>query len=131
VTTRLPARGLSSTEKATVRDVLTAERDSTVVQIGELTRDWNGIVEYSALGSVDDEHDPEGATIAFERSHVHGLLLRARDHLAEVDRALERLDEGTYGVCEGCRSPIAVERLAARPAATTCIRCAAWLSHPA
>jgi DnaK suppressor protein len=127
VSERVPGGGLPAAEKAAIRDILTAERDGAVVQVAGLTSDWNTIVESSALVAVDDEHDPEGATIAFERAQIHGLLLRARDHLAAVDRALEQLDEGSYGVCEGCQRPIAVERLAARPAATTCIRCAA---HP-
>jgi RNA polymerase-binding transcription factor DksA len=122
---RLPGGGLSPTETAAIRAVLASERDDTVTQLADLTRDWNDIVESSALVAVDDEHDPEGATIAFERSQVHGLLLRARGHLADLDRALERLDQGTYGVCEGCGRAIAVERLEARPAATTCLRCAA------
>ena len=43
----------------------------------------------------------------------------------EIDQALERLSDGTYGVCRTCGSPIAAGRLAARPAATECITCAA------
>ena len=52
------------------------------------------------------------------------MISQARDRLAEIDAALARLDEGSYGVCERCGQPIGVERLAARPAATTCVRCA-------
>jgi RNA polymerase-binding transcription factor DksA len=96
-----------------------------MAQIAGLARDWDSIVESSMGVAIDDEHDPEGATIAFERAQVDGLLLRARGHLVDLERALERLEEGSYGVCEGCKRPIAPERLAARPAATTCIRCAA------
>ena len=75
--------------------------------------------------SSDDEHDPEGSSTAFERAHTASLLARARDHLAEVDRALERLERGDYGRCERCREPIPPGRLEVRPAATTCVRCAA------
>lgn len=125
VTERGSTGALQGAEKAALHDVLAAERDGAVLQIAGLTRDWDAIVESSAEVAVDDEHDPEGATIAFERAQVHGLLTRARAHLADLERALERLDEGRYGVCEGCGSPIAAERLAARPAAATCIRCAA------
>jgi DnaK suppressor protein len=125
VTEGVPGRVLSPSEKVAIREVLTAERDRTVVQIGALTRDWDSIVESSALVAVDDEHDPECATIAFERAQIDALLIRARSHLTDLDRALERLDEGTYGVCGRCKRSIAVERLAARPAATTCIHCAA------
>jgi RNA polymerase-binding transcription factor DksA len=125
VTERVPGRVLSASEKAAVHDVLAAERDGTVAEIAALTRDWDSIIESSALVAVDDEHDPEGATIAFERAQVHALLAQARSHLTDLERALERLDEGTYGVCGRCNRPIGVERLAARPAAATCIDCAA------
>jgi RNA polymerase-binding protein DksA len=75
--------------------------------------------------NADDEHDPEGATIAFERSQIGALVRAVRASLAEVDAAVERLDAGTYGVCEVCGAPIGEGRLEARPVARTCIRCAA------
>ncbi|WP_246088084.1 TraR/DksA family transcriptional regulator [Nocardioides albertanoniae] len=75
--------------------------------------------------NADDEHDPEGATIAFERSQVQALVRDARRRLEEVSTALERLDAGTYGVCEVCGGPVGDGRLEARPTARTCISCAA------
>jgi DnaK suppressor protein len=104
---------------------LTAERLRTLERIAALDHDRDGIIESSTATGVDDEHDPEGATSAFERAHLEALLDQARRHLSEVDRALRRLDEGGYGRCESCGSPIAPERLAARPTARTCIGCAA------
>lgn len=74
--------------------------------------------------ATDDEHDPEGTTIAFERAQVSALLDRARRRVTELDEALERLDAGRYGVCVGCGGPIAPDRLVARPSARTCIDCA-------
>ncbi|WP_244242213.1 TraR/DksA family transcriptional regulator [Nocardioides seonyuensis] len=74
--------------------------------------------------NADDEHDPEGATIAFERSQIGTLVRQARTHLAEVDAAMERLDAGSYGTCEQCGGPIGEARLEARPVARTCITCA-------
>jgi len=62
---------------------------------------------------------------AFERQHAAALREAARDQLAAVDAALRGLESGRYGVCDRCGQPIGSERLAARPAATTCIRCAA------
>jgi RNA polymerase-binding transcription factor DksA len=115
----------SSPAASSPEDALHAERASTLRQIGALTRDWEGIVESFSMIGVDDEHDPEGATLAFERSQVEALLSRARHRLADLDRAVERLREGSYGTCERCGGPIAAERLAARPEARTCIACAA------
>jgi DnaK suppressor protein len=105
-------------------DPLLAERDAVRVQIEALTREFDGVVAASRSSNADDEHDPEGATIAFERQQVAALLEQARSRLADVDAALARRDAGGYGVCESCGRPIAPERLAARPAARTCIDCA-------
>jgi RNA polymerase-binding protein DksA len=107
------------------RDRLAADRAATTERLGGLTRSFNDLVESTRSANTDDEHDPEGATIAFERQHVAAMISRARDRLAEIDAALARLDEGSYGACERCGLPIGDDRLAARPAATTCVRCAA------
>lgn len=106
------------------RDLLVADRATTETRIVSLERDWTGIVESSAMTSTDDEHDPEGATIAFERAQIETLIEQARAHLEEVDDALERVRTGDYGTCEGCGQPIAAGRLEARPYSTTCISCA-------
>jgi RNA polymerase-binding transcription factor DksA len=107
-----------------LRAVLVAERESTVAQIEELTRDFDGMVAAVTSVATDDEHDPEGATIAFERAQVAALLRQAGSRIEEIDFALERLSEGTYGQCERCGQPIGAARLAARPASRTCITCA-------
>ncbi|MET7763006.1 TraR/DksA C4-type zinc finger protein [Streptomyces sp. NPDC005393] len=113
------------TDRESVRERLAAERAGTTAQIAALSRDFDGIVEANALVAIDDEHDPEGSSTAFERAHVAALLAQARDHLADLDRALERLERGEYGRCERCGEPIPAERLEVRPAASTCVRCAA------
>lgn len=104
--------------------VLHAEREETAAQIAALTGDFDGMVAASASSNADDEHDPEGATIAFERAQVLAVLQQAQRHAAEIDEALARLDAGTYGICTTCGGEVGVDRLAARPAARTCIRCA-------
>jgi RNA polymerase-binding transcription factor DksA len=105
-------------------DPLEAERAAALAQIDALTRSFDEVVAASQASNADDEHDPEGATIAFERQQVVALLELARRRLAEVDAALDRRAAGRYGVCESCGRPIAAERLAVRPAARTCIDCA-------
>ena len=106
------------------RDRLEAERHRTERRLASLTGDYEAVVAASRDTNADDEHDPEGATIAFERSQVGALVRQARLHLAEVGAALQRLDDGTYGTCERCGQPIGEGRLEARPVARTCIRCA-------
>ncbi len=116
--------GLPAGTAAAIRDALDAGRQETLARITALRREFDGIVESSAGVATDDEHDPEGATIAFERAQVAALLGQARRHLAELDDALERLRQGRYGRCEQCGRPVSAGRLAARPAARTCITCA-------
>ena len=106
------------------RELLEADRQRTAARLAALRGDYRGFVEASRDSNADDEHDPEGATIAFERSQLGALVRQAREHLAEVDAAEHRLAEGTYGTCESCGGPIGAGRLEARPVARTCIRCA-------
>ena len=105
-------------------DPLLAERDAALASIAALTGEFDAVVAASRSSNADDEHDPEGATIAFERQQVAALLSAARRRLADAEAALVRRAEGGYGVCETCGRPIAPERLAARPSARTCITCA-------
>jgi DnaK suppressor protein len=112
-------------EDPAVREVLEGERDTTLARIGAMGAEFDAIVAASADSNSDDEHDPEGSTIAFERAKVAALLSEAQAYLRDVDLALTRLDAGTYGTCERCGGAIGPERLAARPATRTCISCAA------
>ena len=100
------------------------ERARTLERLARLTDDHDAVVAASLDTNADDEHDPEGATIAFERSQVDSLIERARLQLAEVDAATERLAAGTYGTCERCGEPVGEARLDARPTARRCIACA-------
>jgi RNA polymerase-binding transcription factor DksA len=89
-----------------------------------LVRERDEIVASTALVATDDEHDPEGATIAFEREQLSALLAAAQTEIATLDAALQRVANGTYGRCERCGGPIAAGRLSVRPGTTTCIDCA-------
>jgi RNA polymerase-binding transcription factor DksA len=73
---------------------------------------------------TDDEHDPDGTTLSWERALHVGTVDTARAHLAEIDAAIARLRSGWDGSCEACGRPIARERLAARPSACRCVTCA-------
>lgn len=106
------------------RELLEAARQQALRRLAALTGDFAEVVAASRDTNADDEHDPEGATIAFERSQVAALVMQVRSRLAEVEAALQRLEAGTYGICEACGQPIAAARLEARPAARLCIACA-------
>ena len=109
---------------ATAREMLLAERARVRQRIAALEREFAGITEAASAGGTDDEHDPEGATIAFERQHVAALLGQAREQLTQIDAAIGRLADGSYGRCERCGQDIGAARLAARPVAATCMSCA-------
>jgi DnaK suppressor protein len=92
---------------------LTTEYEEATAALAELGR-GSGI-------DGDDEVDA-GAKTA-EREHQRSLVATIRERLTQVQRALERLDAGSYGTCETCHEPITVERLAVHPSATACVAC--------
>ena len=104
--------------------ILRAERTQTLARIATLTGEFDGIVAASADANTDDEHDPEGATIAFERAQVSALLDQARRHLIDLDRATAGVTRGDYGICERCGQAISPDRLAALASVRMCIACA-------
>jgi RNA polymerase-binding transcription factor DksA len=104
---------------------LLAERTDTLRSIAALRGDVADIVDSASSTSGDDEHDPEGATIGFERAQAQSLLARADARLVEIDAALRRIADGSYGMCARCGRAIAAERLDARPEAALCVACAA------
>ena len=84
------------------REVLATERLRTLALCQALHNDFDSIVEASTSSNADDEHDPEGATVAFERAQVVALLAQSRSRLDDIDRAVQRCERGSYGICEGC-----------------------------
>ena len=101
--------------------MLDAERRRTTERLSRLRGEHLEFVDASRDTNADDEHDPEGTTIAFERSQVGALTQQAERHLVEIAEAESRLDHGTYGVCFVCGAVIPDGRLEARPTAD-----AAW-----
>lgn len=102
---------------------IAAERESTAGRIASLARQVDALAEQQALTTHDDEHDPEGVTIGFERAQLQGLLAGARRDLDALDRASARLEAGTYGRCVFCGKPVPDARLEALPAVETCLAC--------
>lgn len=107
-----------------IRRRLEAERAAAEARARSMSAELEGFMAESADTNADDEHDPEGATIAFERSQVGAFIRQTQLHLVEIDAAVRRLDTWTYGECERCGGAIGEERLEARPTARTCIQCA-------
>lgn len=114
------------TERA--HTVLVQQRADLQQRIDEAASELDEVIASRSDSPSDDEHDPEGSTVSSDWSRSHGLLSGLNAHLAETDRALARLMDGSYGVCERCGRPIGPDRLEARPAADHCIECARELA---
>ena len=107
-----------------MRDLLERMLAGAEAEVAVLNQALGDLFEASRASNADDEHDPEGATVAFERAHLTATLTTTRRRVEELRQAIERHDRGTYGVCERCGKPIPPERLTARPDARTCVVCA-------
>lgn len=117
-------RQLPRTDESILRDCLEGERVTALARLQTLHAELHGIIADTADANADDEHDPEGPTIAYERARAAALLADAQSHLAELNQAVVRLDSGNYSICESCCRTIPTERLEAIPACRTCIECA-------
>jgi len=93
---------LSSVELDTLLDRLLEVAGRASRDVAALTGDFDAIVAASTQSNADDEHDPEGSTIAFERAQVSSLIDRARAAESELAQAFGRWEAGTYGYCEIC-----------------------------
>jgi DnaK suppressor protein len=104
------------------RMMLEEERERKVALLPALRADIAAANSARQDSNVDDEHDPEGSTIAFELSQASALLKQSSAGLDQVDAALARIAAGTYGTCAVCGEAIAEGRLEARPWTPFCIR---------
>ncbi len=115
---------MTSTETDEFRRLLEAERARLRGAVVFLEKENAGSVE-EELGEIsgrgDDNHLADMATATYDRELDEGLEEGAQHTLDEVEAALLRIDEGSYGVCEVCGEPIGAERLSAIPWARLCI----------
>lgn len=111
----------TSAELTEVLDDLHEAREHSATIIEGLDSEISGLMRDSGDGAGQDQADIGSTT--FERDHELTVLANERDKLAQIDRALARIDDGTYGVCESCGEPIGKMRLMAFPRATLCMTC--------
>jgi DnaK suppressor protein len=97
---------------------------ANTAEVSKLEFDHARLIEATRESNADDEHDPEGTTIAFEREQLTAILDRARQTGLDLQRALTDLDRGDYGRCERCGQQIDPARLEVRPQTRLCIACA-------
>lgn len=103
---------------------LRAERADAEERLAEFDDAMAEVRTARSDATADDEHDPEGPTMTQEWSQRTAVLADVRSELADVERALSRIADGSYGTCTRCGRRITVGRLDARPTAQLCIDCA-------
>jgi DnaK suppressor protein len=113
-------RPWTSAEVAHIRTSLETEATDLREEIAAASEAYDRNLHDSDAGPGDEA---DAGTATFEREHDLSLAANSRDLLAQVERALERLDAGTYGICEVCGNPIGKERLKAFPKVTMCVTC--------
>lgn len=99
------------------RSVYTRQAQSLRAEAEKLAEDWE------PGDATFDEEGGEGDSLNVERERDLALSAAALQAIEEIDRALEKIDAGTYGICERCGEPIPKERLKAVPQAALCVRC--------
>ncbi len=115
---------MTEIDTATLRTKLEEERARLAGAARLLDHESSGTVE-EELGELadgsGDNHLADMASATYDRELDQGLEAGVQETIADIDGALRRLDEGTYGSCEACGKPIGAERLAAIPWARFCI----------
>lgn len=104
------------------RVLLEDERNRKLELLKALRSDITSVSLARQDSNVDDEHDPEGSTIAFELSQASALMGQSRAGLEQIEEALTRIANGTYGQCATCGLTIPEGRLEARPWTPFCVQ---------
>ena len=114
---------LSKKEIEELRASLLKEREELQRQLAELEATSFSTPQSDITGETSfDEEYADSGTATFERERDLSLENNIRDLLGKIDKALSRMDEGTYGICERCGRPIEKARIKALPYASLCIR---------
>ena len=111
----------SGTELKAVRTALAKELVRLNTELTSVELEMDALIRESGEGAGDDQVD--AGTKTFEREHEMSLVINARDMVLQTERALERIDNRSYGRCEECGNPIGKARLQVFPRATLCMTC--------
>ncbi|WP_221584073.1 TraR/DksA C4-type zinc finger protein [Microbacterium sp. G2-8] len=115
---------MTPAHRAELRALLEEHRESVLRARRRGGEDLNELADARSAATADDEHDPEGVTLAAEWSRLVGVDADARAELGAIDAALARVDDDAFGVCAACGRRIPMARLRVRPMATRCVGCA-------
>jgi len=111
----------TAAELKAIRAEIAADLERLRAELSSVEAEMDELIAESGEGAGDDQAD--SGTKTFEREHEMSLVINARDMVLQTERALERIDAKTYGICEECGSPIGKARLQVFPRATLCMLC--------
>jgi DnaK suppressor protein len=111
----------TAAELAEVRGELDTDRERLRQELNLAEHELHDLMRDAGDGAGNDQADVGSTT--FERDHEMSLANNARDMLAQTERAIARIEDGSYGVCESCGEPIGKMRVMAFPRATLCLSC--------
>ena len=111
----------TATEMKAIKSEISIELDRLRKELAVVEQEMDALIQESGEGAGDDQAD--AGTKTFEREHEMSLVINARDMVLQTERALERIENKTYGNCEECGSPIGKARLQVFPRATLCMLC--------
>ena len=116
---------MSAIDTDKYKQLLVAERDRLKHAIRYLHEENPGsIIDETGEETTFDNHLGDTATVTYDRELDYTLEENSEQVLADIEAALQRIEDGTYGICTNCGKQIPLDRLEARPWATTCIDCA-------
>ncbi|MFR9776905.1 TraR/DksA family transcriptional regulator [Micromonospora sp. MS34] len=116
------ATGRSQAEVDRIRQSLQSRYDELTAEY-EQAEQQSQVLRLVEIGDTAGDDQADSGTKTAERDTAQSLLRSILDRRAQFEHALARLEEGTYGFCEGCSAPIPVERLEIFPSATSCVAC--------
>jgi RNA polymerase-binding transcription factor DksA len=111
----------TAAEIKAIRTEISKELERLRTELAVVEQEMDALIQESGEGAGDDQAD--AGTKTFEREHEMSLVINARDMVLQTERALERIDNKSYGNCEECGSPIGKARLQVFPRATLCMLC--------
>jgi len=113
----------TATELKSMRNELAKDLARLKVELAAVESDMEDLISAAGVGAGDDQAD--AGTKTFEREHEMSLVYNARDMVLQTERALQRIDNKSYGRCEECGNSIGKARLQVFPRATLCMSCKA------
>ena len=111
----------TATELKAMRVALSKDLERLRADLAKVELEMDSLIQDGGEGAGDDQADAGNKT--FEREHEMSLLINARDMVIQTERAIERIDNKSYGVCEVCGNQIGKARLEVFPRATLCMSC--------